>query len=519
MKKYLYVLILAASALALPLAATVPQTPQERFDATIKHVDLNGEMLMYYDPVEFYDLLEQNIPVFIQKCFANTPAGAAPAKSICGFVLRMINLKAFQTSACSSVRRQPDVYVLKSFTLIDFSRTSLLINPNIVNRKLDWQDLPADTRMALKGTVDMGYLWDTLYNGIKNDPDPQISGFAQQIDAFLAAQQVNWKELANSFKGDFELLVTGTSMEDFAFKVVFPDQNGSISKLMKQTFAAQTQNDVSVFPTPIGNVTIAYTTGMITIYSNAKLLQKPAATLGSLPRYQQYAKYLPADANSYFIIDIPQELIDLLKAKLQDIPKVPECIDILLSPVSAVCTAGKTADGFNYVAASNFSIAQLGQIMQSAWTVMPFLAGIGAAASTEAKSKSARMNCVNNLKQFGLACMIYADSHDGKLPKDIDTLLKDKVIDNDHCSNIIYLAGNLEYGKIKNPSRSPIAICDRCSHNEDKVCILFADGHVESTDVPEEADDDKVLILLQKQYGFDQEYLKFIQTQLAKEEE
>jgi prepilin-type processing-associated H-X9-DG protein len=128
---------------------------------------------------------------------------------------------------------------------------------------------------------------------------------------------------------------------------------------------------------------------------------------------------------------------------------------------------------------------------------------------------------VNNLKQFSLACMIYADANDNKLPKDIDTLLNHKEFElkSDVCNNIIYLAGNLDYSKLQSPATTPIAICDRCSHNEDKVCILFADGHVESTDVPEEADDEKVLILLQKQYGFDREYLKFIQTQLAKEEE
>ena len=45
------------------------------------------------------------------------------------------------------------------------------------------------------------------------------------------------------------------------------------------------------------------------------------------------------------------------------------------------------------------------------------VAGLLLPALSQAKAKAQAINCVNNLKQLGLACRIYAVDHDGKYPK------------------------------------------------------------------------------------------------------
>ena len=49
--------------------------------------------------------------------------------------------------------------------------------------------------------------------------------------------------------------------------------------------------------------------------------------------------------------------------------------------------------------------------------ILGILAGLLLPALAQAKSKAAATACLNNLKQIGLASMLYADDHEDALPR------------------------------------------------------------------------------------------------------
>ncbi len=53
---------------------------------------------------------------------------------------------------------------------------------------------------------------------------------------------------------------------------------------------------------------------------------------------------------------------------------------------------------------------------------LAILAGLLLPALSNAKSKAQSIQCVNNLKQLGLACRIYSVDHDEKYPKSWDEI-------------------------------------------------------------------------------------------------
>jgi prepilin-type processing-associated H-X9-DG protein len=56
--------------------------------------------------------------------------------------------------------------------------------------------------------------------------------------------------------------------------------------------------------------------------------------------------------------------------------------------------------------------------------VLGFLAGMLIPAISSARERARRTQCMNHLKMIGMSASTYADSHGGKLPKDMATLAK-----------------------------------------------------------------------------------------------
>ena len=106
------------------------------------------------------------------------------------------------------------------------------------------------------------------------------------------------------------------------------------------------------------------------------------------------------------------------------------------------------------------------------------------------------------MKQFALACIMYAEANNETFPASIDKLLEKEFISSGICDNVIFLAPNVKMSALTNPANYPLAICDRFKHNSNKVCVVFADGHVTSITIPQNADEKEIINILNKTYHF-----------------
>jgi prepilin-type processing-associated H-X9-DG protein len=108
-------------------------------------------------------------------------------------------------------------------------------------------------------------------------------------------------------------------------------------------------------------------------------------------------------------------------------------------------------------------------------------------ALAKAKDQSQRVVSMNNLKQIGLACMMYANDHNGEFPPNLEVLVKDghltdKILvsprkPTGHSGpSYIYIAGQ----KTSSPIENILAYEDPSFAKDGKRIALFLDGHVEA---------------------------------------
>lgn len=121
-----------------------------------------------------------------------------------------------------------------------------------------------------------------------------------------------------------------------------------------------------------------------------------------------------------------------------------------------------------------------------------FLPGIMMPHRGASREKARRVNCAGNLKQIGLACIIYAedDGATGRFPPDLATLNRQQFLCDGKVyacpsaarhgttaagSNYLYFGAGVHAGT-PDPANTPVACC--MGHDGRWVNVLYADGHV-----------------------------------------
>jgi prepilin-type processing-associated H-X9-DG protein len=119
-----------------------------------------------------------------------------------------------------------------------------------------------------------------------------------------------------------------------------------------------------------------------------------------------------------------------------------------------------------------------------------FGVGVALPAFNKARESAKRQVSLSNLRQIGLACLMYANDHDGKLPEKLDELISTKYLkDNKVLVSPIrpklfsgapdyhYVSGAIQLSKIKEPAEF-ILVYENPAYQKEGTNVLFADGHV-----------------------------------------
>lgn len=452
-------------------------------ETSLKYVDMNGEAFSYQNNDGIVKLVNEKLPAALKIFTRDMSEGDLIDSAVQSF-LKLLNLNAFKSMAHSSRNSGDDIYVTKTFALIDKNAESILIDPASANGKLAWMDLPADTRLAFRFHLNLAHVWKLVKKEIETNPQPQYKAVLQQINAIKQQGGVDIEALLNSVNGDVELVIAGTSLDNIAARAAIPDKNGALTALAKKMLGDKIKNNVLNIPLDGKfNVNVVFTPGVIIAYTDARMISRFGHTYGSLPHVRKMANRLPRSGTGYFIFDTSKEVLATVKACIGDEPKLVELFDMFVKPVCIISVGRDEKDGFSSTVVSNFSIAQVQQVLSSGGAAVPILAGMLLPALNSARDRARVISCVTNLKQFGLAFMMYSNDHNDVLPADINAIIKGGYVNNKEVfKNIIYIpsAANTKLGAIRNPSSYIVAVCNREGHNKTALNVLFADGHVES---------------------------------------
>ena len=129
------------------------------------------------------------------------------------------------------------------------------------------------------------------------------------------------------------------------------------------------------------------------------------------------------------------------------------------------------------------------------WTVLSILA---VPAAIDARRQAQRVACMSNLRQMGMAAMMYATANRGLLPPNIDgltTIVPATVFRCPACAgdptkpaastgafgayNYVYVGSGQDLSRIKRAMTVPLAYEPPTNHADGGINVLFMDGHVE----------------------------------------
>ncbi|MBE6404965.1 MAG: hypothetical protein E7040_02980 [Lentisphaerae bacterium] len=448
---------------------------RENFVKTTKYIDAYGEMYQYSNTRGIEVFFNEKIPALIKIFTKESPEIDKEITPIVDAVRNSLNVGAFKAYASSSVDAGNGVYVAKSFILFDRKAQSIFIDPKASNKPLNWKSLPADTRLAFKVDVNLAHVWAILKKEFSK------TSIYKEVAEFAENPEIN--AILNNFHGDVEFLLTGTSLDNWAFRAAIPDKNGRIGALIRKHAGNAVKNDTAEIPLDANvKIVVKLMKDQIVAYSSRKTVAQPQKTLASKPLYQSYAKYLPENGSGYIVMDIPQEVITLLKNLVED-PEISQIIDLFLKPVSIVSVSTVEKDGAFSVCAANISFAQISQVGPMVG-VLSVGAGMLWPALESARIRGRLANCSANIKQLGTGIFQYMYDNDGYLPTDLKELVKKAYVAPAVLNTIIYVGPyeKTKASQIKNPSSYILAVCLDEGH-KDRIAILFADGHVENLEL------------------------------------
>ena len=319
--------------------------------------------------------------------------------------------------------------------------------------------LSTNVAMASFGDFDVKLLWQVIEKEMGSSGVPELSEGVRKWPAMFEAQtKISWDKLLASFGGEAGIVLTMNDSKKI--KLPIPGQAMEISEPglmlvikvnddliydriaaeLKKTQMAEFTEEKGVkmavmampLPVPIDlEITVASSGGYLFIASSSSLVRDALAVRdGSQPGLRKTAefavlmKHLPSEGNQFFYIDrrFSETITQVQKQSLQSASQADRGASKFMEkyffnrpPAYGLSVSGHTPTGWKVVSIGNQDSATA---LVAAPTVGVAAVGAGMLlpALAKAKSKAQSINCMNNMKQQGLAFRLWAGDHGEKFP-------------------------------------------------------------------------------------------------------
>lgn len=358
-------------ALLFSLSCTVTlfaaQDAAQIFRNTTRHVDFNGENLFYFNSIELGATINA-LPAHLSKMAV---AFEAPADKVnttrCGanIILKTLNLSALKAIASSEKQYKKDLYLSK--TVLYFGKDaqmpglfniSRFANNCSLNEAL--AEFPSDVIAAIKFPCYPGDLNTELEKNIGIMGNPEIKMFYAEIRSQLAKNGIDANKLNASIGGNWSIIVAGKSEETLRFTISIPDNDGTLTALLKKHLPPDAATpDRSFIPDPPPNTRPA-----ILYMGNRVMLVSDAARCAKIERPfalpADFVRMLPANAAGFKVVNLSPELLAGLK-QMKFIRKNPVALKVVnsLKPGLAFETTLAESDAIRSITAADFSASEL----------------------------------------------------------------------------------------------------------------------------------------------------------------
>ena len=356
---FVFSLCCIAAVFAAPDAAQI-------YRNTTRHIDFDGDALMYYNTTELFSLFN-TLPNRIAKIITAMDADSKSvnaASSAMEIIFKSCNLSAIKATAYSRKKCAKTLYLSKSFAYtgkngvvpgcFDTSK-----NLNTYNLNTVLAELPVDTVAALKFQYFPGEMNAAFEKNIEQCSNAEVKKFFADVRTKAQKEGIAIDKLLASANGNWTIFFAGDSPETFRVTITIPDNDGSITELLKKHLppSPQTPDRSFIPPLPESKMkpAILYLGKQIMIVSDFDRCTKIERPFSIPPAF---AAKLPANAASFSFIKISPELIANLQ-KMKDIPEQVKPLLYALYPCQAVDAAVVESDGLRTVGVADFSFNDL----------------------------------------------------------------------------------------------------------------------------------------------------------------
>ncbi len=552
--------VIAAALLAVrPAAGQEPVKPAERtsFREVTKNLDAGGDVYAYLSMETVAKTLDEVIDALEPILKETVERGAPdPKKREQGAAAIGMLRKAYEQSGVreisgigfSSIAVEKGVYRSKAFLHHYPGKDSGKLWGMFGKKphKLTGLDfLPTTTAMAVFYDLDLNLLWDWQESLFLQSGSPSlVVDYKSVLDKI--ARIIDLKKTIRSTDGEVGLIITLNPNRTVTLPagdqvIQFPEPGLVVAikmkddSLMKFVEAKCRQHQLPVMkqqvqqldtltiplqlPLPVDiKPTFAMVDGYFLLANNSALMQQVIAVkkgeakgLTSTAEFTRISKGMPQTGNMFGYVSprfgktIARIQESALKGANPNQQKVMGRIYKLqkMDEMFSYGVGRVLPDGLYSVGNANVSGSQA-LVTQAAVLPAALLLGMALPAMEKAQAKAKRVNAASNLKQIGLACIMYAGDNNGDFPapdgpEGLNQLVKQDIVPlgklfihpNDkqravdpqakaltakNCSYVYIGAGYKDDDR--EATKTPLAF-DRPGIDKNFVNVLFLDGHVE----------------------------------------